>query len=161
MHSETYMHAKYNSTVEHLLGIKQLERCRNKLITKIRRGEFHAHVSELMKDKLELKVENLRFEIALPHEPDPSNKQARLDLYSKKREMLLKLAEKKEIDRRTNVKAVRDGHISSPYSFICWNITKSIYEEEIPDEIINSTRTALRAKHCGIPCVAPFYCLER
>ena len=45
----------------------------------------------------------MRFDLALHHDPDPSNKQARQDLYTKKREMLLKLAVKTEMQRKKDI----------------------------------------------------------
>ena len=81
-------------------------------------------------------------------------------LYYKMREMLLKLAVPKDT-APMELEAMRGSGFTFPHSMICWDMGKRPNEEDILSEVIHSVRTALRAKFLAIPCVAPFYSLER
>jgi hypothetical protein len=69
-------------------------------MTALRRGKFHEHVHALIADKLEIEPKKINFSLALKFDPDEANKKSRIDLYAKKREILLKLATKSKTDRR-------------------------------------------------------------
>jgi hypothetical protein len=130
-------------------------------MTVLRRGKFHEHVHALITDKLEIEPQKINFSLALKFDPDEANKKSRIDLYAKKREILLKLATKSKTDRRGGSTHNRGGQYQSPHSYIWWYMEKNIDAEEIMDEVIHATRTALRAKFCGINCVPPYFSLER
>ncbi len=91
-HSEAQVQAHYNRTIEELIGASNLGKLMEGLRTTIKKGDFDKLVKERLSLREPFDDSDLRYAFPIGADPDPINKQKRINMYEKRRQLLLRAA---------------------------------------------------------------------
>ena len=92
-HSNLQAQSKHGQPVEQLIGKMYLARFRKKLFKMIRSGRFEQVIEDISEKMTGVEHANVAKDGYIELDDDPVRRQKRLNLYLKKREMLVKLAD--------------------------------------------------------------------
>ena len=92
-HSHIDIRAKYNRSLEGLVGNQMLWLFRKPIFSRIRKGHFEEMAICLLNQRIPFNTEGIDRTMALKHDMDPLSQQKRKSLYIQKRDILYKLAE--------------------------------------------------------------------
>ena len=145
-HTDIEAHAIFNCSLEELIGKDKLARFRPTLITKITRNQFDEEVRKLCLIEPTYRPKKSNKYIPKMGDLDPENKQIRISIYQKKRELLLKLApDIPQSSEIVNVKYPHQAYQDTTYS-VTWELSRSFLHQFIPGDIATSIMASQRFK---------------
>ena len=88
--------AKYNVTIQRLIGVSILPRLRQQLFKKIAKGRFFDGINIQLQQKFGVSYKSLKYIYSYHMDPDEANGNARVHCYVQTRELLLRLVHDNE-----------------------------------------------------------------
>lgn len=152
-HQEREVKIKYQVPLEKLIGLKYLFRLRQRLLRIVQRGELASFMTKCMCKYTNLMRFPINYEHTIAEDPDPVNRQRRINLYYKKRDLLLKMAVKETTKDETTstVGNLGQTRVGSELT-MRWNLMINEEEEEIVDRILVCLRVAVTTANSNPKC---------
>ena len=134
-HHAVDIRAKYNRSLEGIVGNHMLWLFRKPIFSRIRKGHFEEMAICLLNQRIPFNTEGIDRTMALKHDMDPFSQQKRKSLYTQKRDILLKLAEDKDEVKRLPFYDRPYVERHQEKINISWDLSSDYDFEDTPDDI--------------------------
>jgi hypothetical protein len=139
-HDNVQARAKYNRTIEDLVGLSYLKKLRPNVFQQIFKGKFENYIAEMLDPDNPAKFLGLDSVIPLDAHWDDESAEPRKQFYCKQRQMLLRIAETREEEPTICFENLQYVVFSYNQQDIYFDLRHDYKAEYLPNEIANILR---------------------